>query len=53
MVGMKSALLLIALWFWGMALASIVGVTARMVFGIIGTAAFIWLKQIKPKLNSN
>jgi hypothetical protein len=43
---MKMALLLVAVWFWGMALSSIVGITPRIFFGIAGTVAFIWAKQI-------
>jgi len=46
---MRYILLLVAVSCWGMALASIVGVTPRIIFGVIGTAAFIWLKQLKAK----
>jgi hypothetical protein len=49
MADMRYLLLLVAVWCWGMALASIVGITARIIFGVIGIAAFGWLKQIKPK----
>jgi hypothetical protein len=46
---MKIFLLLVAVWCWGLAFSSITGVTTRIILAVIGTAAFIWLKQIKPK----
>jgi hypothetical protein len=45
---MKMALLLVAVWCWGLAFLSILGITTRIIFVVIGIAAFIWLKQIKP-----
>lgn len=47
-------LLLIAIWCWGMAFTTLVGPTVRVIFGVIGVAAFIWYKTMKPKApNSN
>jgi hypothetical protein len=48
MAGMKMGLLFVAVWCWGLAFLSILGSPTRIIFAVIGTAAFIWLKQIKP-----
>ena len=50
---MKILLLVVAVWCWGLAFFPIIGVTTRIIFAVIGTAAFIWLKQIKPKTSKN
>jgi len=44
----KLSLLLVAGWCWGLVFF-FHGITARIILGLIGTVAFIWLKQIKPK----
>ena len=46
---MRIFLLLVAISCWGLAFSSITGVTTRIILAVIGTAAFVWLKQIKPK----
>jgi hypothetical protein len=51
MAGMRYFLLLVAVSCWGMALASIVGMSSRLIFGVIGIAAFVWLKRL-PKPTS-
>jgi hypothetical protein len=38
---MKMGLLLVAVWFWGLAFLSILGITTRIIFAVFGIAAFI------------
>jgi hypothetical protein len=49
MAGMRIWLLLVALWCWGIALSTLVGPMLRVIFGVVGIAAFIWFKRTKPK----
>jgi hypothetical protein len=50
---MKIFLLLVAVSCVGLALSSITGITTRIVIAVIGIAAFIWLKQIKPRTSKS
>jgi hypothetical protein len=53
MVAVRIFLLVVAVSCGGFAFSSIAGTTTRIVFGVIGIAAFIWLKQIEPKTPNN
>ena len=46
---MKIFLLLVAIWCWGMAFSTLVGTTARIIFGVIGIAVFVWYKNMRQK----
>ena len=50
---MRFWLFLVALWCWGIALSTLVGPLMRVIFGVIGIAAFVWYKRIKPKASGD